>query len=151
MKIAITLSTHGGCVCVCGWHRCRHTCPRTHTLAAPTSSLSTWLPQRQSGEWGGGSYYSSAVINISFTFSGMQRCCRGLVTDGEGHYILSALVYPSLPPQDTNKPCCLQWTIQHRSNQIENRCSASHLGSRHSSSGTELTAPSPLQHMNNGY
>lgn len=80
----------------------------------------------------GGDYYSTAVINIRRTFSGMQRQWCGLVTDGGGHYISLALVYLSLLPQDTNNPCCLQWTIQHRSTRIENRYCASHLCYWHS-------------------
>lgn len=101
-------------------------CTHRYTLDGHTSSPSTWLFQQHRKEWGGG-YYSSTVINIRCTFSGMQRQWWGLVIDGGGHYISLALVYLSLPPQDTNKPCCLQWTIQQRSTQIENRYCASHL------------------------
>lgn len=117
---------------MCVWVTQVQTHMSTHTLGTDTSSLSTWLSQRQRREWGGGGYYSSAVINIRCTFSAMQSCWWGLVIDGGGHYISLALVYLSLPPQDTNKPCCLQWTIQHRSARIENRCGASHLCYWHS-------------------
>ena len=109
-----------------------HTYTHTHTLGTHNSSLPTWLFQRQRREWHGGCYYSSAVINIRCTFSAMQRCWWGLVIDGGGHYISLALVYLSLPPLDTNKPHCLQWTSQHRSTRIEHRCCVSHLCYWHS-------------------
>lgn len=123
-------SKHGGHVCVGDTGADTH----TRTLGTHTSSLSTWRFKRQRRErgGGGGGYSSSAVINIRCTFSVTASCWWGLVIDGGGHYVSLALVYLSLPPQDTNKPRCLQRTIQHTSTRIENRCCASHLCYWHS-------------------
>ena len=112
-------------------HTHTHTDTNTHLALTPAACPPDFsVTERR--ERGGGGYYSSAVINIRCTFSAMQSCWWGLVIDGGGHYISLALVYLSHPPQDTNKPCCLQWTIQHRSTRIENRCCASHLCYWHS-------------------